>query len=388
MKSSIVQLIGVLMLLASSLLAQKTDNNSPQKVHSIVKVQYEYEWYVQQHNLWKIALEKEPKNPDGWLSYYTTTRMAKILSPDADKRKEWAKAAADIVEAMKSPIKDSYEYHFIQGYHQVDHFKQMEHIFKAYEMDPERPDTYDDLLTYYEVTRDFKKLQEVAVMWKASGDFSPTILLWNYNMLVSTAPNSILLTYGDNDTYSAWVLQHAEGVRTDVQVLNVNLLLLKKYRDLLFKELNIPLLEDPKTAKEVIAHLIKHRGERPLYMSLAAPYKRLDIADKLYNVGVALRYAETEPHTLSYLVDNYENNLLLDHLKCSAYAELDVNPQQWFKKLYIPSFMVLHKHYALTNNQQKQAEVKALILKITAKWPERSDIIAKLDQDDKKVTEE
>ena len=58
------------------------------------------------------------------------------------------------------------------------------------------------------------------------------------NYLKSLEKDAIIFTFGDNDTYPLWYAQEVEGVRPDVRIINLSLLMQDTYYDNLRRKMN------------------------------------------------------------------------------------------------------------------------------------------------------
>lgn len=364
-----------------------TQEKKAETIYSFTKAILTYDYYAEQHELWKKELKKDKKNEEAWLNYYAATRYAERMS-DSTNKAEWLEKENQVVKDMIKQIANTFTYYHILSWHNPiwsatdkdEKEKLMDYALKAHELDPDCSDIYPELMNIYEVySPNANKLSAVAKKWKEASDFTPQTMAMAYNMLLSTKKNALLITAGDNDTYPLWVAQQADEFRTDVTVLNMYLALNEDYRNRKFGALGLPKLEGEVTFKTLFNHLIEHIGSRPLYFSSRGVIKEEDETYKhLYNIGLIYQYSADKMDNVSLVVHNYENILLMDHLNYNFYESEWSNLDLRLANSYVPGLILLYQHYMLVGKDDEAKKSLKIIENIAQHFDYYQSIIKQL----------
>jgi hypothetical protein len=388
MKNYILGLATSLILIAVFSFSSKTNTikveAKAEEVPLILKECKTHQFYVEQAKLWQQQLKSNPKDESGWFNLFKANRFAKNTynsenSPEISwtKNTEWIKEAdhllegKEIVKQIEANIPGTFMSYYLKYYNNDSIVKEDFHLLeKAYAINPNFYEIYDDFILNYEIDGNVEKRKEFNTKWFKSNDFSENLLNYNYNVLNSLKENSVIFSFNDNDFFGPKMLQDALGVREDVTVVNLSLMDTEiEYRNAILKRLGIKLLDQKfvgewaENDKKIIEYIIANKSdELPLYFGLECGESlKKTFEDKLYMVGLALEYSEENIDNMAILKNNFENKYLLDYIKIqftndSYDVSVDGN--------YMHGISCLYDHYKLSGDLTKVVEMRELALTI------------------------
>jgi hypothetical protein len=154
------------------------------------------------------------------------------------------------------------------------------------------------------------------------------------NYLRSCAPNSILFTYGDNDSFPVWYVQDVEQVRTDVRVANLSYIQAGWYIEMMrqkaFESDPMPLTLKPEKYLEGVREQlpVNNRIDKPVDLKEVVQFAGMD--DKKYMVDLSGRgdYMNYLPAS-KFIIDVDSAKVLSNGTVKEYFKDKLVSPMIW-----------------------------------------------------------
>jgi hypothetical protein len=337
-----------------------------QTVHSVVVEWRDVEWYKTQEKLWKAEIDKNKKNNEAWMNYYSAVRAIRNCSYDNQKElKLYTELGHKIANDLFATLPESFEANYIMYWDRGLGDNDEKFLAKAYQLKPNDPRVLLDYLINSEIKRDKETFSRVARKLFEINRISSGALNWGYNVLTEVTENGIVFTAGDNDTYALWIVQEALNYRKDVTVINTSMIQLDDYRAKLFKEKGITPFDFDKNElfeTKLFKHIFENNAKISVHVSTSASAQFTDttITENLYLTGLTYIYSKVDVENIAVIKRNFEKRFLLDHLtKTFSYSYGDLDSR--IKHMYLPGLMKLYFHSKTADDLEGIVYYKGLI---------------------------
>ena len=331
------------------------------KIESPIVSEKDFVWYVEQKEAWKAETQKNATSETAWLNYYNAARyMSWYQQEDTTARQ--------VVREMEAAIPNSYTFNYCAYRESVSGKGYGDPKTYAEAALTKLPDNmqffdFDQWVCYLAMQGDETRMKTMAKRYFDSGLYSEAVLRYSYNELAGMDEDGIYIGNGDAAIIPKWLIQEGMGLFRDKTIVCAPFLMVKEYREWLFRKLGIelPVLKEPQKAEDyddnevaLINAIIGKYGSKVYFSPLN--YNDNNYWKKnLYNEGLLLKYSNKpynveKRYMMEYLLVSFRPEwtagqrlsanyavLLADLLP--YYAKHDKNRYEWLMNLLVSGVM-------------------------------------------------
>ncbi|WP_020570350.1 formylglycine-generating enzyme family protein [Neolewinella persica] len=276
----------------------------------VMHARHDGDFYDQQAQEWQALALGNCTEEDAWFHYYKTARYSnRFGSGDYD-------LTAILAQAQPTLDPEGFVWNYLNFVADQDLVTRWPKLLRAHAADPDRHEAYTSLIAHYTIENNLALKDETLRKLHVAEPIPNGVMEYNYNQLMSVAPNGILITHGDSDTYPTWLLQSTYKVRPDILVISLPLLMnFSEYQKHIKAALRIDKLfaQAPYDAAGLLEQLTTQ--QRPIFFAATGQQHLPELpADRLYLTGLAFQYSTGEVDNIGLLAKNYVENWRLESL--------------------------------------------------------------------------
>ena len=276
----------------------------------------------------------------------------------------------NLVQVLEKSSPESFEYHyfkFVAGNYSV---ALVEHLKKAELLRPTNSDVHIQFVAYYWCMNEKRKALPYLEKLMRSGRLNWSILNYSKDLLRSVPSQGTLVTHGMEDSYACLYLQISEGIRTDVNVISLDLLQSEAVqKQLLVYGFNLP--QNNTIDVAYLKEFCVQNNTRNIALSMTIPKEYLlPIQENLFVTGLVLEY-KTDL--------SYQNSARNEYLWNYEFIKLIITDASNEKERqltanYLPMLLILRNTYMLTNETEKLAFVEEVLNQVAVQSRKQEQI--------------
>ena len=311
-------------------------------------------WYAEQTLLWKKqALELN--RADDWMNYYLAARFASA-SDDV---------LQSIVDEMTLHHSNSAESAFVNSWQRGFVPEAYPLVVAAHASAPGKATFFPWLVMQHEFNFRRDERKQVSKLIYNGGSISTSLLHYSYNVLMSLEKNCVLITDGENTTVPLYILQDVLDLRSDVTIINLDMILHTSYRSKMIAASGLGFPSEAPSKAEMCASLPQSNKDHTFYYALTLGRENIaPIKDQLYVVGLASQISEKRIDNISIIKNNLENRFLMDYLTVDFNGESPFAAGKVLSANYLVPMLLLDEHYRSAGENEKAQQLEFVIRKL------------------------
>jgi formylglycine-generating enzyme required for sulfatase activity len=331
---------------------------SPEEIQPKTKVIRAASWYADQARNWALQARQNPADATAWLNYYLASRYSQVS----------AETLSEIATGAASALANTVEGKIITALNEGFTTRALQTLLDVNSARPDMAVIYGPLVLSHEWNLDAPGRKIFSKKLFASGAIAQSLLSYSYNVLMSIDKNAVLFVDGDNTTLPLFVLQDVMNIRSDVVILNLDLLQHEEYflNKLKVSGLTKPELKLSDHRKEQMCKLIPEQNtSTKFYYALTVPRENVSsINDQLYVVGLASQLSKERLDNIALIKDNLENHFLLDYLAVDFNGENEFAAGRVLSPNYLVPMLLLYEQYVREGNRLKCEALEIIVTKV------------------------